>query len=256
MRLPAILMYHHVHAESEVRGARHPHSYLPPAELDRHLDWLSRRQFVTLTLEQVLASSRLPRRSVVLTFDDGCVCFRDVVAPALAKRGQRATLFVVSGELGGLNRWDGAHGERPETLLDAGDLKELAETGMEVGCHGRSHADLTAVEDDAALEAEVSGAKAELESALGRPVRTFCYPYGAVDSRARRAVASAGFAGAVSIFGQPGASPTDRLALARMIVRPGESLFELALKARGLYPLWSHLPRLGLLRALRNRGKA
>jgi hypothetical protein len=38
-----------------------------------------------------------------------------------------------------------------------------------------------------------------------------------------------------------------------MIVNPGESRFERRLKAGGLYPLWSRLPRLGLLRAFRGR---
>ena len=46
---------------------------------------------------------------------------------------------------------------------------------------------------------------------------------------------------------------SDPFAVARMIVRPGESPLELRLKARGWYPLWSRLPRLGLLRALRRR---
>jgi len=247
---PVILMYHHVHPESGTRGALHRASYLDPAELSAHLDWLSDHGFSTLTLAEALAAPRRHRRSVVLTFDDGCICFRDVVAPALLERSQRATVFAVSGELGGTNRWDDAAGERRETLLGTDDLKRLAELGMEIGCHGRSHADLTRIAD---LSAEVAGAKADLELALEHEVFTFCYPYGAVDARARRAVEEAGFAGAVSIFGHPGASTGDRFALARMIIRPGESTFELALKVRGLYPLWSRLPHLGLLRSLRSR---
>jgi len=41
-----------------------------------------------------------------------------------------------------------------------------------------------------------------------------------------------------------------------MIVNPGESRFERRLKASGAYPLWSRLPRLGLLKALRHGGSA
>ena len=39
-----------------------------------------------------------------------------------------------------------------------------------------------------------------------------------------------------------------------MIVNPGESRFERRLKASGLYPLWSRLPRLGVLGGLRKKG--
>lgn len=250
MHRPAILMYHHVHAASAEEGVVHRDSYLDAAMFTSHLDWLRRHRWSAVTLAEALTAPHTPRRSVVITFDDACVCFRDVVAPALLERSQRATVFAVSGELGGTNRWDHAAGERRETLLGAGDLKRLAEQGMEIGCHGKSHADLTRVAD---LSAEVAGAKADLEVAIEREVRTFCYPYGALDERVRRAVQEAGFAGAASIFGHPGASTGDRFALPRMIIRHGESTFELALKVRGLYPLWSRLPRLGLLRSLRNR---
>jgi peptidoglycan/xylan/chitin deacetylase (PgdA/CDA1 family) len=83
------------------------------------------------------------------------------------------------------------------------------------------------------------------------PVRTFCYPYGRLDERARAAAVAAGYVAAVGIHANPGARPGDLFALPRMIVNPGESRFERRLKANGLYPLYSRLPRLGLLRFLR-----
>jgi peptidoglycan/xylan/chitin deacetylase (PgdA/CDA1 family) len=253
----SVLMLHHVEPGPLVPPPLHPMSYLGQAELAAFLDDLAGRGYRTWTLAEAArraaAGEPLPRRSVVLTFDDGCRCFAEHAFPELQKRGMTATLFAVSGELGGTNRWDRAAGEREERLLDRDELRRLAAAGIEIGSHSRTHRDLTACSDEE-LRAEVEGSRRDLEAALGIPVLTFCYPYGHLDDRARAAVAAAGYRAAVSIHRQPGARAGDPFALPRLIVNPGESRFERRLKANGLYPLWSRLPRLGLLRALRRAG--
>ena len=249
-----ILMLHHVEPLPLDPPALHPNSYLGTGEYAALLDLLAARRYKTWTLADLAKAARdsrpLPRRSVVLTFDDGCRCFRDHAFPELARRGMTATLFAVSGELGGTNSWDRAAGERREDLLDAGDLRKLADAGIEIGSHGRHHRNLPAC-SDSELRDELAGSRADLESHLRTPVRTFCYPFGHLDARAREAVRAAGYIAAVGIHGHPGARPRDLLALPRMIVNPGDSRFELGLKASGAYRLWSRLPRLGVLRALR-----
>jgi peptidoglycan/xylan/chitin deacetylase (PgdA/CDA1 family) len=254
---PPVLMLHHVEPLPLDPPPLHPDSYLDRAGLAALLDLLAGRGFQTLTLADAAArhlAGTVPRRAVVLTFDDGCRCFRDHAWPELQARGMTATLFAVAGELGGTNRWDEAAGERREELLSAADLARLAAAGAEIGAHGLAHLELRGLTGEA-LRRETAGAREALAAALGRPVLTFCYPYGRFDPGAREAVRAAGYLAAAGIHGHPGARAGDLHALPRMIVNPGESRFELLLKARGLYPLWSRLPRLGLLRALR-RGSA
>jgi len=254
-----VLMLHHVEPPPLSPPPLHADSYLPRRELAALLDVLAGRGYRTWTLaeaaERAWDGRPLPGKSVVLTFDDGCRCFLDHAWPELQPRGMTATLFAVSAELGGINRWDRAAGEREERLLGAADLARLAAAGVEIGSHGRTHRDLTscsAVE----LADEVTASRAELADAAGAPVRTFCYPYGRLDLRAREAVRAAGYLAAVSIHGQAGARAGDPHALPRMIVKPGESRFELLLKASGAYSWWSRLPRFGLLSALRRRRSA
>jgi peptidoglycan/xylan/chitin deacetylase (PgdA/CDA1 family) len=249
----AVLMLHHVEPFPLDPPALHPYSYLDRHDFAALLDDLHARRYRTVTLaeaaERNRAGRRLPRRTVVMTFDDGCRCFRDHAIPELTARGMTATLFAVSGALGGTNHWDTADGERREDLLGAADLRELAAAGIEIGSHGRHHRDLS-VCTEAELREEIEGSKADLEAVLGTPVRTFCYPYGRLTSRAATVARAAGYLAAVSIHRHPGTRPGDPWALPRMIVNPGESRFERRLKAGGLYPLWSRLPRLGLLKAL------
>lgn len=264
MHLP-ILMFHHVEAVAApdlVPPPRHRTSYLSRGEFAAVLDALAGRGCTTLTLGEAMArrraGRRMPRRGVVLTFDDGCRCFQRHALPELAARGMTATLFAVSGELGGCNRWDRpADGpvERREELMAAAELRALAAAGIEIGSHSRHHRDLTACAAGE-LADEVAGSRDELAAALGGPVQTFCYPYGRYDARARAAVAAAGYDAAAAIHGVAGARRHDPLALPRLAVSPGESRFELLLKASGAYPWWSRLPRLGLLRRLRRRDAA
>jgi peptidoglycan/xylan/chitin deacetylase (PgdA/CDA1 family) len=246
-------MLHHVEPGPLDPPPLYPNSYLSRADFAGFLDGLETQGYRTLTLSAAL-QGQPPRRSVVLTFDDGCRCFRDHAFPELQARGMTATLFVVSRELGGTNKWDRpaeGPGERSEELLGPGDLRRLAAAGIEIGSHGRHHRDLTALSDEE-LREEVQGSRSDLEAMLDTPVRTFCYPYGHVDDRVRDAAEAAGYLAAVSIHARPG----DPWTLPRMIINPGESRFERRLKANGLYPLWSRLPRFGVLSALRGRGAA
>lgn len=244
----------------------YPDSYLTPAQLTGLLDLLDRGGFTTLTLAE---AARLwhrgrtpPRRSVVLTFDDGCRCFLDHALPILAARGHTATLFALAGKLGGTDDWDAGDEagrrdgtERRETLLSAGELRRVAATDLggrsvEIGCHGHGHRPLPDCPDDELLR-ETAGARTELERLLVRPVLTFCYPWGRSDPRARDAVRAAGFLAAAGIADHPGAALDDPWSLPRTSLRPGDSRFETWLKVSGWYRWWRRLPRFGLLAALR-----
>jgi len=259
LRVP-VLMFHHVEAAPAAElepPPLYPDSYLSRRKLAGVLDTLAYHGHHTLTLAEAAARSsagrHLPHRAVVLTFDDGCRCFREQALPELTARGMTATLFAVSGELGGSNRWDrppGEPGERREDLLDAAALRGLVAAGIEVGSHGRHHLDLTAC-DDATLAGEVAASREELAAAIGSPVATFCYPYGRLDARVRAAAAAAGYAAAAAIHGVSAARSGDAYALPRLPVNPRDGRFELLLKASGAYRWWSRLPRIGLLRALR-----
>lgn len=247
-----VLMLHHVAGGPLDPPPLHPDSYLPRAELARHLDALAAAGYRTLTLADAARAGGEPAgRSVVLTFDDGCRCFAEHALPELRARGMTATVFAVSGELGGENSWDRGAGERRERLMSADELREIAGQGIEVGSHGRKHLDLTACSPDE-LEAETAGSRGDLEAALGRPAVTFSYPYGRWNERARAAVRAAGYEAAVAIEGHgPAGVREDLFSLPRSFLTPGESRFELLLKASGRYRFWKRLPRLGVLAALR-----
>ena len=98
----------------------------------------------------------VPRRSVLITFDD---CYEDLASaavPVLRRHGVAALAFAVSGLVGWSNRWDERAGRRSIPLLDAAGLADLQAAGVEVGAHSRSHPRLPEL-DDEELADEVMG---------------------------------------------------------------------------------------------------
>jgi peptidoglycan/xylan/chitin deacetylase (PgdA/CDA1 family) len=174
-----------------------------PRRFERHLRWLADRGLRGVGIAELLRAQAAgeARRLVGLTFDDGYDDFRRNALPLLVAHGHRATVFVLPGRLGGDNVWD-ALGPR-KRLLDAAGVREVAASGMEIGSHGLFHRDLTAL-PPAALAAEARDSRSRLEDLTGTSPAGFCYPYGAVDAAARRAVRDAGYEYACAV--DPGAS--------------------------------------------------
>jgi peptidoglycan/xylan/chitin deacetylase (PgdA/CDA1 family) len=148
----------------------------------------------------------LPKRPVVLSFDDGFAEQDAVARPVLARHGWPGVLNLQ------LNRL-GARGG-----LSRAAVRRLVAAGWEVGDHSSTHPDLTRV-SATRLKAEVAGSRTALRARLGINPMFFCYPYGRVDARVRRAVRAAGFAAATTIVPGRATAADDPLMLPRIIVR-------------------------------------
>jgi peptidoglycan/xylan/chitin deacetylase (PgdA/CDA1 family) len=120
--------------------------------------------------------------AVALTFDDGFLNFATSAAPLLARHKLPATLFIVSGHVGGTNAWGGVCEPDIPTLplLDWDALGRLAESGFTIGAHTRSHPHLTRLTGEA-LAAEMAGSAEDIASHLGVRPAVFSYPYGSLN---------------------------------------------------------------------------
>lgn len=201
-----ILMYHQVAAPLSDREHRF---CTPPDAFERQMD-IVRQSFEPVSLEALLdglgGRKPLPERAVHITFDDGFTGVLEHAAPVLAARRIPATLYMVSGQLGGSNEWMSRRGFPSRPLMTAAQLRELQKAGFTIGSHTHSHARLTEIGTEA-VHQELRTSRQTLEDALGQAVLHFAYPYGLHDDAVRGAVGEAGYTSAcstVSGFNRPG----------------------------------------------------
>jgi hypothetical protein len=134
---------------------------------ERQMKLLRLLRFRPLTREEFLrfhgdSSHCLPRRSYVVTADDG---FADAAAALARRLEHRPQPFVTTATVGQTATWaDG------EPLAGWHELRALAAGGAAVGSHGATHSPLTEA-GPSELENELAGSLAELRARLRDPAR-------------------------------------------------------------------------------------
>lgn len=233
MDLP-ILMYHAVE-----RGAPTGYAFaVSEKQFVSQADILRRFGFQTISLGRLFdglaGRAVLPRKPVVLTFDDGYRNVAEVAWPLMRERGMTGTVFAVADHLGGTNVWDESAGHPRLELMSAGVLRELAGDGWEIGSHGCRHRDLAKVGAAEARE-EVVRSKALLEEAAGTAVDFLAYPYGRHEEHTGELVRAAGYRGAVSIFSPARSVTADPFCMRRVLCHRGDTSLSFLLKLSPLY---------------------
>jgi peptidoglycan/xylan/chitin deacetylase (PgdA/CDA1 family) len=186
MQTLPILMYHSLDASGSVVS-------VAPQIFREHMECIEDNGFRGISLSAAVdyreQHHSWPARSVVLTFDDGFANVHKSALPTLTQHGFSATVFVISGHMGGYNDWAPApDGLGSRGILTWQQASELASAGIEIGSHTHTHPDLSRC-TPAELERQISISRAEIEDHIGRPVTTFAYPYGVTTTVAKRLVA-------------------------------------------------------------------
>lgn len=149
-----------------------------PDAFARHLDALLADGWHTVLSDA--ADAQRGARALVISFDDGDLSNRTVALPALLARGMVAEFFITSDFIG------------QPGMLTAADVRALADAGMGIGGHGRSHAFLEDLDADA-LAAELRESRARLSAIIGRPVTSMALPGGRGGDREHAAALDAGY---------------------------------------------------------------
>jgi peptidoglycan/xylan/chitin deacetylase (PgdA/CDA1 family) len=181
-----ILMYHVIGPRPA--GAPFPDLYVSRADFARQLRWLASHRYHAVTLRDVHeywhGRLALPRKPIVLTFDDGY-------------RGQ----FTIAGPLLRAREWPGVlnlevahtvHGDLTPRMI-----RRLLADGWELASHTFTHPDLTAL-DARRLTREVAGSRRWLRRRFGVDVDFFCYPAGRYNRGVIAAVRASGYLGATT----------------------------------------------------------
>jgi peptidoglycan/xylan/chitin deacetylase (PgdA/CDA1 family) len=254
-----ILMYHQVTPKPTAAFAKYT---VTVKAFAAQMRWLAVARYTPLTIEALVAAWQgqraLPRRPVVITFDDGFRDCMEFAVPILQQHRFSAVFFLVAGLMGRTSRWM-LHTSGVEfPLMDWAAARALESYGIECAAHSLTHPAL-ADQPAAVSRAELVESRRLLEDRLGRQVRHLAYPFGSVSTGVRDLAAEAGYVAACTTEHGFAAEGNDRLLLPRVPVYGHDSLLDFVCRLRvgqtARQMLRSTLPprALSLYRAIRGR---
>jgi len=210
-------------------NAVHRGNYVTPRQFVAQLRLLRTLGYEAISFRDVLAHRRgeanLPARPIIITFDDGYRSTLDFALPAVRAHGFFATVFVVTGLLGGTNQWDA--GEIQEALVSMDDVRRIAADGHDVQSHTRTHRDLNELPVDDALS-ELLESRVELERILGTAVHVVAYTWGNPSQQVRHLAKRAGYAAGVIVRRRVNFDSTPAFALRRIGINNQTSIARFA----------------------------
>ena len=229
VRVP-ILMYHQIRPTRSSFSLLDRRFSVTPESLDAQLKALLAAGYETITPQDLTAAlteqdgpSHLPKKPVLLTFDDGYRNQYQYAFPILKRLGAKATFFIISQGY----RWRG--------YMTNDMIKEVDKSGLiTIASHTQHHAMLPHY-GTAAREREIGDSKKELETLLGHPVTSFAYPYGGWNVEISREVERAGYQLGFGVRLGSLHTPSSKFQLRRMHVNDREDV--VALCDRFLKPL-------------------
>ncbi len=199
---PAIVLFYHRVADDRANDWT-----CSNAMFARKIDWLERRfDMVSLAeAQRRIRAGHNERPCVTITFDDGYADNCTFALPLLIRKQIPCTYFVSSQNI--LEGWPFAHDAaqmRPLKPNTPQQIRELADAGIDIGAHTRTHADLGQPLGADALYEEIVVARDELERIAGKRVAYFAFPYGQVGNLSPAAFSLArehGYDGVCSAYG-------------------------------------------------------
>jgi peptidoglycan/xylan/chitin deacetylase (PgdA/CDA1 family) len=224
------LMYHQI-----VDGEPNEIHAVSAQQFAAQMHWLREAGFQVVSLEdwwQMREIAAVPRNAVALTFDDGYQDNYTVAWPLLQELDLPATIFLVTGSVGGTSGWhQGVLSRTP--MLSWAQIREMARSGIAFGAHTVTHAPLTSL-DIGAARWEISESRDQLQQALGLPVLSMAYPFSQYDSQVKSLVAECGFRLACTYRpGYVGTAGGDVMALERIGILATDTLVAFKDKVRG-----------------------
>ncbi len=124
-----ILMYHSIDYE------KNNNLRMPKEKFSEQMKYIKDNGYTTLTVSQlhdfIEKDSPIPKKSVVITLDDGYADNYTNAYPILKKYGINATIFVITDSI-----------DKDNSYLNSKQIKELQNNGIDIQSHTTNHQEL------------------------------------------------------------------------------------------------------------------
>ena len=179
-----VLNYHQIQNKSTSLS-------IPLADFDAQMNYLSSHGYVSITPDELYSGLNgeleLPKKPVLITFDDGYADNYTNAFPILKYYGMRATIFVIPAFVGVYSNY-----------LTWDEIREMADNGITIESHTMHHYKLEELPDDA-IRSELLNSKQILEENLGYEVNFLAYPTGTYNLHIAGIAKEVGYKGAFTI---------------------------------------------------------
>jgi peptidoglycan/xylan/chitin deacetylase (PgdA/CDA1 family) len=174
-----VLMYHSIDYEkgNELR--------IPKDIFEKHMKYLKDNKYTTLTMNEfysfVKNNKPVPKKSVLITFDDG---YRDNYInayPILKKFDFKATIFVITSTV-----------DKDSHYLSSKEIKEMVDNGIDIESHTVNHDKLEGLSYDDQVKT-LKASKQFLEKVMNKKVDYIAYPYGSYNDNTEKAAEACGY---------------------------------------------------------------
>lgn len=172
-----VLLYHGVDNE------RPKNKYtLDTDAFERQLQCLKYNGYQTILPSDIhgRVCEKNPEKTVILSFDDGLLNNYEIVFPLLRKYGFKGLFFFITAEIGKNGR------------ITAEQLKEMSDSGMELGSHTISHPYLDTL-NSAEVVHQLQHSKQTLENISGKKVTSLAPPGGWFDTETEKIALQQGY---------------------------------------------------------------
>jgi peptidoglycan/xylan/chitin deacetylase (PgdA/CDA1 family) len=185
-----VLCWHQIREPTSADGVAARSYIVSPTRLAEELDALDRAGYTPVggdaLASHVAWGTPLPRRPVLLTFDDGSAGQYTRALPLLRRHRFVATFFVMTVVL-----------DKPG-WLSRREVRALDEAGMTIAAHTWDHQAVPGF-SEADWRKQLTRPRDDLARIVGHPVRLFAYPFGLWNSAAFAHLRQAGFSAAFQL---------------------------------------------------------
>ena len=156
-----ILAYHKIGTQKELGIP-----WITPSLFEKQIAFLHSEKYQAISpndlTEAIFGTKPLPKKPVMITFDDGYDSFYTHAFPILKRYGFTATIFMLTGYVGKWNFWDARLGWKRFKHLSKEQIIDLSMEGFTFGSHGLNHLFLT-IQPHKTIQTELQTSKSILE---------------------------------------------------------------------------------------------
>jgi len=174
-----VLMYHSI-------GTATLNPYVVSTDkFNMDMQYLEENGFTTLSTDELydfmIKNKPVPKKSVLITFDDGYEDNYTNAFPILKKYNFKATIFVITDSV-----------DKDKQYLSSKQLKEMQDNGIDIESHTNLHDKLGTCTYDDQLKT-LKASKEYIEKTLNKTVRYISYPFGSYNSDTLKVATAAGY---------------------------------------------------------------